>query len=205
MGLLNDAIREHLELKRLRGADPGLVAHEEHEALGPVRGGEPADADGEAMDHDHDVAAHDGGLGEESVQPAEDDPGQASQDGEAQAFSNVGQETAELDMRTVLGENPGHDGAPVGPAAIGPVGGRVSPEEDASAEQRDDDPLELEPDMPSNGESDDTVARGHANDDLRASVPDQHDDWTQDQSDEPGEDVPEETTDRTADRLGDTP
>ena len=35
MGLLDDAIREHLELKRLRGADPGLVAREEHEAFGP--------------------------------------------------------------------------------------------------------------------------------------------------------------------------
>ena len=35
MGLLDDAIREHLELKRLRGADPGDVAREE-DALGPV-------------------------------------------------------------------------------------------------------------------------------------------------------------------------
>jgi hypothetical protein len=37
MGLLDDAIREHLELKRLRGADPGDVAREEHDALGPLR------------------------------------------------------------------------------------------------------------------------------------------------------------------------
>ena len=37
MGLLDDAIREHLELKRLRGADPGAVAREEQDALGPVR------------------------------------------------------------------------------------------------------------------------------------------------------------------------
>lgn len=36
MGLLDDAIREHLELKRLRGADPGAVAREENDALGPV-------------------------------------------------------------------------------------------------------------------------------------------------------------------------
>jgi hypothetical protein len=38
MGLLDDAIREHLELKRRHGADPGEVAKQEHEALGPVRG-----------------------------------------------------------------------------------------------------------------------------------------------------------------------
>ena len=34
MGLLDDAIREHLELKRRRGADPEEVARQEHEALG---------------------------------------------------------------------------------------------------------------------------------------------------------------------------
>ncbi len=37
MGLLDDAIREHLELKRRHGADPGEVARQESEALGPVR------------------------------------------------------------------------------------------------------------------------------------------------------------------------
>ena len=37
MGLLDDAIREHLELKRRHGADPSEVAKQEHEALGPVR------------------------------------------------------------------------------------------------------------------------------------------------------------------------
>ena len=36
MGLLDDAIREHLELKRRRGADPAEVAQQEREALGPV-------------------------------------------------------------------------------------------------------------------------------------------------------------------------
>jgi hypothetical protein len=37
MGLLDDAIREHLELKRRGGADPGEVARQEQEALGPAR------------------------------------------------------------------------------------------------------------------------------------------------------------------------
>ena len=37
MGLLDEAIREHLELKRRRGADPTEVEREEREALGPVR------------------------------------------------------------------------------------------------------------------------------------------------------------------------
>jgi hypothetical protein len=53
MGLLDDAIREHLDLKRRRGADPAEVERAEREALGPVRrnrepaaaGGVPADAE----------------------------------------------------------------------------------------------------------------------------------------------------------------
>ena len=37
MGLLDDAIREHLDLKRRRGADPNEMEKLEREALGPVR------------------------------------------------------------------------------------------------------------------------------------------------------------------------
>ena len=37
MGLLDDAIREHLELKRRRGADASEVSRQESDALGPVR------------------------------------------------------------------------------------------------------------------------------------------------------------------------
>lgn len=54
MGLLDDAIREHLDLKRRRGADPSEVARLEQEALGPVRR-EPAPA--EAADEHHDESA----------------------------------------------------------------------------------------------------------------------------------------------------
>jgi hypothetical protein len=43
MGLLDDAIKDHLELKRRHGADPSEVARQEHEALGPARR-EPAAA-----------------------------------------------------------------------------------------------------------------------------------------------------------------
>ena len=44
MGLLEEAIREHLELKRSHGADPGEVADQERDALGPIqqRAAEPA-------------------------------------------------------------------------------------------------------------------------------------------------------------------
>jgi len=45
MGLLDDAIREHLDLKRRRGADPTEIERAEHEALGPVRRGPETAAD----------------------------------------------------------------------------------------------------------------------------------------------------------------
>jgi hypothetical protein len=48
MGLLDDAIREHLELKRRRGADPDEVARQEDEALGDPRRGEFAQPDAPA-------------------------------------------------------------------------------------------------------------------------------------------------------------
>jgi hypothetical protein len=58
MGLLDEAIREHLELKRRRGADPSQIARWEQEALGPLRREpfRPADTEpaGEEL---HDVVA----------------------------------------------------------------------------------------------------------------------------------------------------
>jgi hypothetical protein len=54
MGLLDDAIREHLELKRRRGADPSEIAREESEALGPVRREEREEDD---VDADLEAAA----------------------------------------------------------------------------------------------------------------------------------------------------
>jgi hypothetical protein len=45
MGLLDDAIREHLELKRQHGADPDEVERQEQEALGAPRKAEFARAD----------------------------------------------------------------------------------------------------------------------------------------------------------------
>src|SRR3954452_5882862 len=50
MGLLDDAIREHLELKRRHGADPDEVSRQEREALGaPQRSAEFAQPEGGAL------------------------------------------------------------------------------------------------------------------------------------------------------------
>jgi hypothetical protein len=85
MGLLDDAIREHMELKRLRGADPSEVARQEQDALGPV-------------------------LHEDDALQDDDDSTELSQPALDLDFANVGQETAELDMRTVLEEEQDPDG-----------------------------------------------------------------------------------------------
>jgi hypothetical protein len=127
MGLLDDAIREHLELKRLRGADPGLVSREESDVFGPVRAGEPET---------------DGGTPESpprgDASPAEHDPSRS------EGFSNVGQETAEIDMQTVLEAESGGDAPPTGPATTAPVAARPR-SGDASLEGRPiDDSLEWE-------------------------------------------------------------
>jgi hypothetical protein len=53
MGDLDDAIREHLELKRMRGADPNEVARLEAEALGPIERGRSARSGGGAMLAEH--------------------------------------------------------------------------------------------------------------------------------------------------------
>jgi hypothetical protein len=105
MGLLDDAIREHLELKRLRGADPGLVAREERDAFGPARGPEPADT-GSDIDAPEHLTADPAYMGLPAIH--DDDHVQTPPPGDSGGdFSNLGQETAELDMRTVLGEEPG--------------------------------------------------------------------------------------------------
>ena len=48
--MLDDAIREHLELKKRAGASPEEVARLEHEAFGPVRREAPAPAAAEPQD-----------------------------------------------------------------------------------------------------------------------------------------------------------
>ena len=67
MGLLDDAIREHLDLKRRRGADPTEIERAEREALGPVRRG-PEVRGEEAPPVDSEV----GVAPEASLPPAED-------------------------------------------------------------------------------------------------------------------------------------
>ncbi len=144
MGLLDDAIREHLELKRLRGADPGEVAREQREALDPV----PRDSRHGEKHHGEEgggvaVSGHEaedvGGV-EVPVDAFGEENGHEAPEPERDAdFSHVGQETAEFDMRAVLGDEP--DIADGGPVQSRPV------EEQEELEGAVEDVLEETPDF----------------------------------------------------------
>jgi hypothetical protein len=148
MGLLDDAIREHLELKRRSGADPGEVAREQHEALDPVErerdalaaDNAVADAVAEVAPAQHaDPAIEQPELGVMAGGVAEDMPDDLA-DAPAQG-GDGGDETAELDMRTVFDDDDNTPG----------VAGGVRPADadgEAPAEARAGDDESLEWEMP---------------------------------------------------------
>ena len=76
MGLLDDAIREHLDLKRRRGADPTEVERAEREALGPVR--RTPDEPPEAELENHQGPAYDQEDDRDWGQELFDDPAAAT-------------------------------------------------------------------------------------------------------------------------------
>ena len=149
MGLLDDAIREHLELKRLRGADADELAKVEREALEPVVpddastwGTEPGVQ--EPVGDEAGVPGDAAPVAPSPAEPHAEVPPDAAS--EAADFSHVGQETAEIDMEAVLNGDAGsgHEDHAAG-------GG---PEHKAAHEASSDDSFEWE--MP--GEEDDELA-----------------------------------------------
>lgn len=155
MGLLDDAIREHLELKRRRGADPGEVAREQREALDTIDGQAPAEDTGTVqdasgppavsgaplVDRPADAQPEPTAAGDVSpgVGPAE--PVKAATPAEPAGGAG---ETAELDMSSVLGED-------AEPADAGESLEWEMPADaaarDVAAEEPDEDVLEETPDF----------------------------------------------------------
>jgi hypothetical protein len=92
MGLLDDAIREHLDLKRRRGADPTEVEREEREVLGPVRRrGDPAPGGDVALAHEDDLEDEPLPFDDEQW----DEPPDADEPRRAAAFDHEGLEADE--------------------------------------------------------------------------------------------------------------
>ncbi|HTA98649.1 MAG TPA: hypothetical protein VK730_13525 [Solirubrobacteraceae bacterium] len=170
MGLLDDAIREHLELKRLQGADPGVVAREEHDALGPVpRRGESAYED-EVDDGSGLATTHD-----DEAPPAPD----VAPTADSVDSGSIGQETVEINMEAELASEGDFDPSPTADRDT-----RVRPvAHPASTRAISDESLEWE--VP----ADETEKPALADDEQGSDVSE-----TSDQA-EPVEDVLEETPD----------
>jgi hypothetical protein len=152
MGLLDDAIREHLELKRRRGADPDEVAREQQEALNAAAERQLANTGA------HDAADPTSAAPVEPTVAPEIDGHSASTAEDRDEDSSLAQtahvagadETAELDMSIVLGDSDDADdpSAPQAETQAGeqadtsarPVPARSTAEEDAP----DDESLEWE-------------------------------------------------------------
>lgn len=108
MGLLDEAIRDHLELKRRRGADPSEVARAEREALEPVF--PPEELDGAAEDEPLEEAHH--------APLSEDGFDRLDQRQPASQGGGLAEETVEIDMQAVLAadaqlEDQSHGAGPV--------------------------------------------------------------------------------------------
>ncbi len=122
MGLLDDAIREHLDLKRRRGADPAEIERAERDALGPVRRNREVDQTGEgsfldqSADHPAGSARDEDDEGIASNLAEELDPtGAAADDGfryEDDGFRD-GDDRVPDDEDGFAEEEPFADGAPL--------------------------------------------------------------------------------------------
>jgi hypothetical protein len=125
MGLLDEAIRDHLELKRRRGADPTEIAREEREALEPVFPDEPRPPGFEEEPQAASVVDEEAPHGD----PLEEAAAVADAAPDPVAAQTFGDETAELDMEAVLAGD-GHTPALPEPDAQEPVRAPPQGEED---------------------------------------------------------------------------
>ena len=167
MGLLDDAIREHLELKRRRGADPGEVAREQREALDTIDGqapaegavtardapGPPAVSGAPLVDRPAGAQSEPAAVGDVSQGAGSAEPVKAAVPAEPAGGAGAG-ETAELDMSSVLGEDPEHapaEGTTSEPADAGESLEWEMPADtaarEAAAAEPDEDVLEETPEF----------------------------------------------------------
>lgn len=111
MGALDDAIREHLELKRKHGASEDELKRQETEALGPARREvEPAPAEAEVEpgvaepSFDQPTQPHPSSAPEEEPEP---EPEEAVEEGEEEGEEEV--EDVLEETPDFLEETPEHD------------------------------------------------------------------------------------------------
>ena len=151
MGVLDDAIRQHLELKRAHGADEAELKRKEDEALGPVRReAEPAaDPDG-------------------AEAPAQEPPAEAPVAEEPAAFTDDepfagdepfgGPPVAEEEPPGVVDSTAEEEAAPAAGEAPPPAGDTPTSGFDAlSEDDLEDEPFAEEPAPPPAGDAEDVL------------------------------------------------
>jgi hypothetical protein len=172
MGLLDDAIREHLDLKRRRGADPAEIERAEQEALGPVRR-DFQDEDGhETLPAEDEEFAEEEAGSEDFSDELESDEGEL--EGEADALDQRDQVSAWRDEQPEDREPPGAPEAYAGSAVDAEATAPEEPEQSSRRHSR------------AEGPGSDTVEF-----DVESSL--QHDDEAMEADVGDGEDVLEET------------
>jgi hypothetical protein len=191
MGLLEDAIREHLELKRLRGADPAEVAREQREVLEPPSVEAPA-AWVENPASGGQNAADTVGRAPAAEQSADEVHAADVQQGTpASEASQAAQETAELDMKSAMAEEPAM-GAELPP----PAGPHVPDAElDPPASAADEDSLEWEVPARAHDAEAESGPHGGQNRDEAAQAPGEQ--GVPERPAEDGKERPDETQERS--------
>ncbi len=106
MGLLDAAIREHLELKRLRGADPHEVSVQEREVLGTAPHGEEPPAGGSYRAERASVGAHRAAEPSHAAPTPAFDWAESWSEPPPRLDPALSEETAELDMQAVMAGEP---------------------------------------------------------------------------------------------------
>jgi hypothetical protein len=199
MGLLDDAIREHLDLKRRRGADPAELERAEREALGPVR----RKGDVATVDHpdDADEALHaeapDAPSGSSPMAYDQDEHDDwDSRDDELavhDAEPELAPEPPRRSRRSTSNDDADHD-QPRGLAARFGLRGRRSEE---------DEPEELDSDEPP--PSDEEATRVHRSTEARADQPKPPVEGETAEHHIAGDDPDEDVLEETPEFLQDTP
>jgi hypothetical protein len=176
MGILDEAIREHLDLKRRRGATDSELQRLEDEAFGPPsRPGEPdfPEHEGEPAEQSGNGVAREGAVAEAPVAPEAPMPPPEGEQVELPGEQDAAEEeTAIYDeaapappietLDTVEHDLPEQDAEPEPAPSAEPV-----PEEAKEAE-----PLEQEPGPAAEGEETSEEGEPHEEEDVLADTPD---------------------------------
>ena len=137
MGILDDAIRQHLELKRSLGADDAELKQLEDEAFGPpARPGDPDFPDSEAPDQEGVVS-----VATDDAEPAAEEDAPEPDDASAGLFDQAAGEPATAEAEPAEAPPAIAEEAPSAPAEDAPAS---APAEAVTGDAEPDDEGELD-------------------------------------------------------------